>query len=209
VPEGLFTSWFNVVELGRLAADEWLLVHGGSSGAGSLAIQLAKHLGASVVATAGSPEKRDACLAFGADCAVDYRSEDFVAAAKQATGGRGVDVILDMAGGRYSERNLAALAIEGRIFHLSSGDVPIWSAPLRAIMEKRAVVSGSLLRPLELARKARIAVALRERIWPVLGSKIKPTIDSVFPLTAAASAHRRMESGLHIGKILLDARGAT
>ena len=204
LPEALFTGWFNVVELGRLKAGDLLLVHGGTSGVGSLTIQLAKHLGAHVVATAGSPEKRAACLAVGADAAVNYRAEDFVAIVRAVTHGHGADVILDMVGGDYAERNLLSLAMDGRILHLASGQTPVWSAPLRIIMEKRAIVSGSLLRPLPLARKAAIARQLVEQVWPTLGKTIRPRIDSVFPLREAQEAHRRMEVGAHIGKILID-----
>ena len=206
LPEALFTCWFNVIELGRLRPGDWLLVHGGTSGVGSLTLQVAKSLGARTIATAGSDAKCEAARAFGADVAVNYRSEDFVAEVQAATGGRGVDVILDMVGGAYSERNLAALAMDGRILHLASGSSPVWSAPLRLIMEKRAIVTGSLLRPLELVRKAAIASALKERIWPLLGTSIRPGIDLVLPLREAASAHERMETGEHIGKILLDCR---
>jgi NADPH2:quinone reductase len=202
LPEGLFTCWFNVVELGRLSAGNWLLVHGGTSGVGSLTIQVAKLLGARVIATAGSDEKRAACESFGADRAVNYRSEDFVAAVQEATGGHGADVILDMVGGIYAERNLAAVAMDGRIMHIS-GQAPAWSSPLRLIREKRAVVSGSLLRPLPLERKLKIAAALKERVWPAIGTAVKPVIDSVFPLNEAAEAHRRLETSRHIGKILL------
>ena len=204
LPEALFTGWFNVVELGRLKAGDWLLVHGGTSGVGSLTIQLAKHLGAHVMATAGSDEKCEACLAFGADAAFNYREEDFVALVRKASDGHGADVILDMVGGDYAERNLAALAMDGRILHLASGQKPIWSAPLRLIMEKRAIVSGSLLRPLPLARKAAIAAQLAEQVWPTLGKTIRPRIDFIFPLREAEAAHRRMETGAHIGKILID-----
>ena len=203
LPEALFTAWFNVIELGYLGSGDWLLVHGGTSGVGSLTIQLAKAMGARVVATAGSPAKRAACLGFGADVAVDYRQEDFVAAVAGATGGRGVDVILDMVGGDYAQRNLAALAMDGHILHLASGSTPVWSAPLRLIMEKRAIVTGSLLRPLALGRKAQVAAALKARVWPLLGTAIRPVIDQVFPLAQAADAHRHMETGAHIGKILL------
>lgn len=204
LPEALFTCWFNVVELARLKAGDWLLVHGGTSGVGSLTIQLAKHLGAHVIATAGSDEKCKTSLAFGADAAVNYREEDFVAIARKASDGHGADVILDMVGGDYAERNLAALAMDGRILHLASGQTPVWSAPLRLIMEKRAIVSGSLLRPLPLARKAAIARQLAAQVWPALGKTIRPRIDSVFPLREAQEAHRHMEIGAHMGKILLN-----
>ena len=204
LPEALFTGWFNVIELGRLKAGDWLLVHGGASGVGSLTIQLARQLGAHVIATAGSPEKCDACRAFGADAAVNYRTGDFVAIAREVTGGHGADVILDMVGGDYAEKNLAALAMDGRILHLASGHTPIWSAPLRLIMEKRAIVSGSLLRPLPLQRKSAIVAQLLAHVWPALGEAIRPRIDAVFPLRDAQAAHRRMETGAQIGKILID-----
>jgi NADPH2:quinone reductase len=203
LPEALFTGWFNVVELGRLERGAWLLVHGGTSGVGSLTIQIARHLGARVIATAGSDEKCAACRDFGAERAINYNTEDFVAVVQDATKGHGADVILDMVGGLYSERNLAALAKDGRVLHLFSGNVPVWSAPLRLIMEKRAIVSGSLMRPLEPERKQRVAAALIARVWPVLGTAIKPVIDSVYALEDVAEAHRRLESSRHIGKLLL------
>jgi NADPH2:quinone reductase len=206
LPEALFTCWFNVVELGRLRAGDWLLVHGGTSGVGSLTIQIAKALGAQVASTSGSQAKGEACRTFGADVSVNYKTQDFVAEVKAATAGRGVDVILDMVGGAYAERNLAVLAMDGRLLHLASGSSPVWSAPLRLIMEKRAIITGSLLRPLMLDRKAAIAAALQERLWPLLGSAIRPRIDCVLPLAAAVQAHERMETGEHIGKILLDCR---
>lgn len=204
LPEALFTGWFNVVELGRLARGAWLLVHGGTSGVGSLTVQVARHLGARVLATAGSDEKCAACIGFGAERAINYRTEDFVAVVQDATEGHGADVILDMVGGLYSERNLAALAKDGRVLHLFSGNVPTWSAPLRLIMEKRAIISGSLMRPLEPARKQGVAAALIEHVWPVLGTAIKPVIDSVYALDDVADAHRRLESSGHIGKLLLN-----
>ena len=207
LPEALFTCWFNVVQLGRLQDGDWLLVHGGTSGVGSLTLQVARALGAKTIATAGSSAKCEAARAFGAQVAINYRTQDFVAEVASATAGRGVDVILDMAGGVYAERNLAALAMDGRILHLASGLTPIWSTPLRLIMEKRAVVTGSLLRPLEVACKAAIASALQTHIWPLLGAAIRPHIDTVLPLREAQVAHARMESGEHIGKILLDCRG--
>ncbi|MDB5641129.1 MAG: NAD(P)H-quinone oxidoreductase [Hyphomicrobiales bacterium] len=206
LPEALFTCWFNVVQLGRLQRGDWLLVHGGTSGVGSITLQVARALGAKTIATAGSPAKCEAARAFGADVAIDYRTQDFVAEVASATAGRGVDVILDMVGGAYAERNLAALAMDGRILHLASGATPVWSAPLRLIMEKRAIVTGSLLRPLDIGSKAMIAAALKTRVWPLLGTEIRPRIDSVLPLHEAGAAHARMESSEHIGKILLDCR---
>jgi putative PIG3 family NAD(P)H quinone oxidoreductase len=202
MPETFFTVWHNMFERGRLSAGESVLIHGGSSGIGTTAIMLAKAFGARVFTTAGSKEKCDACTKLGADIAINYKTEDFVAATKAATGGKGADVILDMVGGIYAERNLAAVAMDGRIMHIS-GQAPAWSSPLRFIMEKRAVVSGSLLRPLPLERKLKIAAALKERVWPAIGTAVKPVIDSVFPLNEAAEAHRRLETSRHIGKILL------
>lgn len=206
LPEGLFTCWLNVVELGRLQSGDWLLIHGGTSGVGSLAIQVAKSIGAKVAATAGSDVKSAACLTLGADLAINYRTQDFVAELRSATNGMGVDVILDMAGGIYAERNLQALAMDGRIVHLTAGVAPAWSAPLRMIMEKRAIVTGSLLRPLPLERKASIAQNLRANTWPLLGKSISPCVDRVLPLTQAAEAHALMETSSHIGKMLLDCR---
>lgn len=209
LPEALFTAWFNLVDLAGMKAGDWFLVHGGTSGVGSTAIQIARMLGARAVATAGTPEKCALSLKLGAERAINYRTEDFVAATHEATGGHGADIILDMVGGSYAERNLATLAKDGRIVHLSSGHQPDFSAPLRLIMEKRAIVTGSLMRPLEPARKRKVAQALRERIWPMLGTVINPLMDSVFPLARAADAHARMEAGLHAGKILLAAEGQT
>lgn len=203
LPEALFTAWFNLVDLAGMKAGDWFLVHGGTSGVGSTAIQIARMLGARTVATAGTAEKCATCLRLGAERAINYRDEDFVAGTREATGGHGADIILDMVGGGYAERNLGALARDGRIVHLSSGNQPDFSAPLRLIMEKRAIVTGSLMRPLEPARKRQVAQALRARIWPVLGTAINPLMDSVFPLARAADAHARMEAGLHAGKILL------
>jgi putative PIG3 family NAD(P)H quinone oxidoreductase len=204
LPEALFTAWLNVFMLGRLKAGEWLLVHGGSSGVGTTAIQLARLEGASVVATAGSAAKCDACVKLGASSAINYREHDFVAGVEQATGGHGADVILDMAAGAYATRNLAALATGGRLVHLSGGDGAEFCAPLSAVMAKRAIVTGSQLRASPLALKIEIARQLLDRVWPHLGSAVTPIIDSVVPLERASNAHARMESSVHIGKILLE-----
>jgi NADPH2:quinone reductase len=208
LPEALFTAWFNLIDLAGMKAGDWFLVHGGTSGVGSTAIQMARMLGARTVATAGTAEKCATCVRLGAERAINYRSEDFVAETREATGGHGADIILDMVGGGYAERNLAVLARDGRLIHLSSGNQPDFSAPLRLIMEKRAIVTGSLMRPLEPPRKRKVAQALRERVWPVLGSAINPLMDSVVPLARAADAHARMEAGLHAGKILLAVESA-
>ena len=206
LPEALFTLWHNLFELCRLQPGEWLLVHGGASGVGTLTIQIARHFGAFVIVTAGSDEKCKVCKELGAHTAVNYQSQDFVAAVKAATDGRGVNVILDMVGGLYAERNLAALAPDGRISHLTTASVPSYEVDLGTMMQKRAMVTGSMLRPLPLARKAVIAEQLRTQVWPLLGQSVTPVIDSIFPLESAKAAHERIESGKHIGKILLDCR---
>ena len=205
LPEALMTAWFNVFMLGRLAAGDWLLVHGGSSGVGSIAIQLAKLEGARVVTTVGNAAKAEVCSKLGADRTVNYRERDFVAEVKDASGGHGADVILDMVGAEYAKRNLDALAMDGRIVHLASGGSADFSVPLGAIMQKRAVITGSLLRGSSLDTKKEIVRQITERVWPHLGTKVTPIIDSVLPLDQAAQAHARMESSVHIGKILLEA----
>lgn len=204
LPEALFTAWFNVFMLGRLKTDEWLLVHGGSSGVGTTAIQLARLEGANVVATAGSAAKCNVCVKLGASNAINYREQDFVAGVKQATAGHGADVILDMAGGAYARRNLDALATDGRVVHLSGGDGAEFCVPVSAIMAKRAIVTGSQLRASPLALKIEIARQVVDRVWPHLGTRVTPIIDSVVPLARACDAHARMESSVHIGKILLE-----
>jgi NADPH2:quinone reductase len=204
LPETLFTAWLNVFMLGRLKSGEWLLVHGGSSGVGTMAIQLARMEGANVVATAGSAAKCDACLKLGAASAINYREQDFVAGVERATGGHGADVILDMVGGAYATRNLKALAADGRVVHLSGGDGAEFCVPVSAIMAKRAIVTGSQLRASPLALKIEIARQVVDRVWPHLGSRVAPIIDSVMPLERVCDAHARMESSVHIGKILLE-----
>src|SRR6476660_8099907 len=204
VPETFFTVWNNVFERGRLTAGEWFLVHGGTSGIGTTAIQLAKALGAKVIATAGSPEKCKACVDIGADRAIDYKTEDFVAAARDATGGKGVDVTLDRVGGDYTERNIAAAAEEGRIVQiavLGGAEVKI---NIARVMLKRVTITGSPLRPRTREAKAGFARALEAKVWPLLASgKVRVAMDSTFPLPKAAEAHRRLETGEHIGKIVL------
>ena len=204
VPETFFTVWNNVFERGRLVAGEWLLVHGGSSGIGTTAIQLAKAFGARVVATAGSAEKCKACLDLGADRAVNYRTEDFVAAVKEATGGKGVNVTLDMVGGDYTDRNIIAAAEDGRIVQIATlggADVKINIARL---MVKRVTLTGSTLRPRTREVKAGFAKALESKVWPLLAAgKVKVVLDSTFPLAKAAEAHRRLETSEHVGKIVL------
>jgi putative PIG3 family NAD(P)H quinone oxidoreductase len=204
VPETFFTVWNNVFERGRLAAGDWLLVHGGSSGIGTTAIQLGKAFGAKVIATAGSAEKCQACLELGADKAVNYRSQDFVAACKEATGGKGIDVTLDMVGGDYTERNIAAAAEDGRIVQIAVLGGAEVKLNIARLMMKRLTLTGSTLRPRTREVKAGFARALEAKVWPLLAAgKIKVVIDSTFPLTKAAEAHQRMETSAHIGKIVL------
>lgn len=203
LPEALMTAWLNVFILGRLKAGEWLLVHGGSSGVGSTAIKLGLLTGAKVIATVGNEAKREFCMQIGAIAAINYRMQDFVAEVEKITAGHGADVILDMAGAAYAKRNLQAVAMDGRVIHISSGDKNEYSVPLSAIMGKRAIVSGSGLRVSGLPVKVEIVRQLNEKVWPHLGAKVTPVIDSILPLARACDTHRRMESSEHIGKILL------
>ena len=208
VPETFFTVWVNVFDHGRLQAGEALLVHGGTSGIGTTAIQLGKAFGATVLATAGSPGKCDAMLGLGADRAIDYRREDFVAVAKEVTGGRGVDVILDMVGGSYVERNYAAAADRGRIVQIAFLGGAKAEVNFTQLMMKRLVHTGSTLRPRTVDEKAAIARALEAKVWPLLAAgTVRPLIDRVFPLRDAAEAHRWMEQGDHVGKIVLAVEG--
>jgi putative PIG3 family NAD(P)H quinone oxidoreductase len=203
--ETFFTVWTNVFERGRLRAGESFLVHGGSSGIGTTAIQLAAALGARVFATAGSDEKCAACLALGAERAINYRSEDFVEVVRAATDKRGVDLILDMVGGSYLARDVAALAVEGRLVMIAFLGGPKAELNFAQVMTKRLTITGSTLRPRSVEDKARIARALEEEVWPLLASgRIRPVMDEAFPLEAAALAHARMESSAHIGKIVLE-----
>jgi NADPH2:quinone reductase len=204
IPETFFTVWHNVFERGGLKSGETLLVHGGSSGIGTAAIQLAKANGARVITTAGSVEKCQACRTLGADVAVNYRDEDFVAATKAATGGRGADVILDMVGGDYIERNYEAAAVEGRVVQIAFQGSPKAMVDFRRIMLKRLVHTGSTLRARSVADKAAIARAVEQHVLPLVAAgRVKPVIDSSFALAQAAAAHARMESSAHIGKIVL------
>jgi NADPH2:quinone reductase len=204
IPETFFTVWHNVFERGGLQGGETLLLHGGSSGIGTTAIQIAKALGARVITTAGSAEKCDACRSLGADVAVNYKSEDFVSATKDATHGRGADVILDMVGGDYIERNYAAAATEGRIVQIAFQASYQATVDFRRLMLKRLHHTGSTLRSRSIEDKAAIARAVEQKVWPLIAAgKVKPVIDKTFPLADAASAHARMEASAHIGKIVL------
>ena len=204
VPETFFTVWTNVFERGALKAGETLLVHGGTSGIGTTAIALAKAFGAHVVATAGSDEKAAQCERLGADLGVNYRKDDFVALTLKATAGRGADVILDMVGGDYVERNYAAAALDGRIVQIAFLKGQKATVDLRPIMAKRLIHTGSTLRPRSPAEKAVIAEALHAKVWPLLeAGRCRPVIDSVFPLADAPKAHERIESAEHVGKVVL------
>ena len=205
IPETFFTVWTNVFERGRLQAGETLLVHGGTSGIGTTAIQLARAFGARVFATAGSAEKCAACRRLGADIAVNYRDEDWVAVLRQATGGHGVDVILDMVGGDYVTRNLTLLAVEGRLVQIAFLKSSATELDLMQVMRRRLTITGSTLRPRTPAQKGAIAAALEARVWPLLvAGTVRPVIHATFPLARAADAHRMMEAGEHIGKIVLE-----
>lgn len=205
LPETYFTVWSNVFERGALQPGEAFLVHGGSSGIGLTAIQLAKQFGATVYTTVGSSEKADACRRAGADRVINYHEEDFVEVLKQATDGSGVNVILDMVGGDYIPHNIKSLAVEGRLVQiafLKGSRVELDTAP---IMRKRLTFTGSTLRPRSRAEKADIAQALQDKVWPLLDQGLcHPVIHATFPLEEAAEAHRLMESSKHIGKIMLE-----
>ena len=203
-PETFFTVWHNAFERGRLRAGETLLVHGGSSGIGTAAIQLAKAFGARVIATAGSAEKCDACRTLGCDVAVNYKSEDFVAATKAATAGRGADLILDMIGGDYVGRNYEAAAVEGRVVQIALQGGPKATVDFSRIMLKRLTHTGSTLRARSVADKGSIAQAVEQHVLPLVAAgRVKPLIDSTFPLAHAAAAQAHLESSTHIGKIVL------
>jgi len=204
IPENYFTVWSNVFERGALAPGQSFLVHGGSSGIGLTAIQLAKAFGATVCTTVGGAAKAEAVTRAGADLAINYRTQDFVAAVKERTGAKGVDVILDMVGGDYLARNLQSLALDGRLVQIASMQGSAAMMELRLIIQRRLTLTGSALRPRSIADKAAIADALRKNVWPLLAAgKAKPWIYRVFPLAAAAEAHALMESSAHIGKIML------
>ncbi|MDO8606606.1 MAG: NAD(P)H-quinone oxidoreductase [Phaeospirillum sp.] len=204
LPETFFTVWHNVVERGQLKAGERFLVHGGAGGIGTTAIQLAKALGATVFATASGPAKCKACADLGADHAIDYTAQDFVEVVKAATGGEGVDVILDMVGGDYIARNIKSLAADGRLVSIAFLRGSTAEVNLMPVMLKRLTLTGSTLRPQSNDAKARMAEGLRATVWPLLSAgTIAPVIHATLPLAEAAEAHRLMESNTHIGKIIL------
>ncbi|MBR0651682.1 NAD(P)H-quinone oxidoreductase [Roseomonas terrae] len=205
LPETFFTVWANLFGHGRLQDGETVLIHGGTSGIGVTAIQLAKAFGARVFATAGSDDKCAACLRLGADAAINYRTQDFAEEVRSLTGKKGVDVILDMVGGSYFQRNLRSLAMDGRLVLIAFlGGPEAEKADLRPIMVKRLTVTGSTMRPRTTMQKGKLAAALEAKVWPILAKgACGPEIFRVFPLAEAAEAHRLMESSTHIGKIML------
>jgi putative PIG3 family NAD(P)H quinone oxidoreductase len=207
LPETYFTVWANLVERGRLAAGDTVLIHGGSSGIGITAIQIAKAWGATVICTVGNAQKAAACLALGADAAIDYRQQDFVAQTLKITGSRGVNLILDMVGGTYVEKNLKLLAVDGRLVQIAFLQPSKVEIDLMPIMTKRLTVTGSTMRPRSAANKADLAAALRTHIWPMLEQgRLLPSIYKGFALEQAAEAHALMESSEHIGKIMFSVR---
>ncbi len=204
LPETFFTVWSNVFDRARLKPNEILLIHGGSSGIGVAAIQMAKALGSTVYITAGSAEKCEFCEKLGAAKAINYKTEDFVAAIKQLTNGKGVDVILDMVGGDYTPRNLQALAEDGRLVLINMMEGKDTQIDLSVILRKRLTITGSALRPRDVAFKSSIAAGLEKNIWPLLATgEIRPVIYAIFPADRAAEAHQLMESSGHMGKIVL------
>ncbi len=205
LPETFFTVWSNVFDRGRLQPGETLLVQGGASGIGVTAIQLGKALGATVIVTAGSDDKLEACRRLGADVGINYRTQDFVEAVKAATGGRGADVVLDMVAGDYVGRELKCMADDGRLVIIAVQGGVKSDINAGEVLRRRLTITGSTLRPRPVAFKAAIAAALRERVWPLIESgRIKPVVHQVLPAARAADAHALMESGQHIGKIVLD-----
>lgn len=205
LPENYFTVWSNVFDRGQLSGEETLLVQGGSSGIGVTAIQIARALGHRVFATAGSADKCRACEELGAERAINYKTEDFEAVVKELTGGRGVDVILDMVGGDYLPREIKALADDGRLVFIAQLGGAKGQLDMGQVMRRRLTITGSTLRPRPVAFKAAIAANLRQHVWPLIeAGKIKPVIHQRFPLEQAAHAHAMMESSAHIGKIMLE-----
>ncbi len=204
IPETFFTVWHNVFERGMLKAGETMLCHGGSSGIGTTAIMLAKNFGARVIVTAGSKEKCDACLKLGADVAINYNTQDFVAETKKATDGKGAELIIDMVAGEYIQRNYEAARMDGRIVQIAFQRPPKAMVDFRPILMKRLWHTGSGLRPRPVAEKAAIARGVEANVWPLIAAgKVKPVIYKTFPLREAAAAHALMESSAHIGKIVL------
>jgi NADPH2:quinone reductase len=209
LPETYFTVWANLFMRGHLAPGESVLIHGGTSGIGVTAIQLAHEFGATVYATAGTQAKTEACLRLGSDGAINYHDQDFLDEIKRLTGGRGVDVVLDIVGATYFQRNLRCLAMEGRLVQISLLEgSKVAEFDLAAVMARRLTITGSTMRPRSTAQKGAVAAALREKVWPVLSAgRCGPVIHRVFPLDQAAAAHALMETSTHIGKIMLEVAG--
>jgi NADPH2:quinone reductase len=204
IPETFFTVWHNLFERGKLKRGETVLIHGGSSGIGTAAVQLAHQTGAKVITTAGSAEKCEACRTLGADLAINYKKEDFVSATKAATGGKGADVIVDIVGGDYIERNYEAAAVEGRVLQVAFQGSTKATVDFRRIMLKRLTHTGSVLRSRPVAEKSAIARGVEQNVLPLIAAgTVRPVMDSTFTLAQAAAAHARMESSAHIGKIVL------
>jgi NADPH:quinone reductase len=207
LPENYFTVWTNVFERGGLKSGETILIHGGSSGIGTTAIQLAREFGALIFTTVGNAEKAQACLDLGAERAINYKEEDYVSIVKELTDGEGVNLILDMVGGDYIQRNVDTLAIEGRLVQIAFQKPSKIEFDFLPMMLKRLTITGSTLRPRTVEQKAAIASALHQHVWPLLeAGKVKPLIYKTFPLQEAAEAHALMDSSKHIGKIMLDCR---
>jgi putative PIG3 family NAD(P)H quinone oxidoreductase len=205
IPETLFTVWTNLFERGYASEGDVALVHGGTSGIGTMAISLCKLFGVTVIVTAGSDEKVAACLAHGADHAINYRTEDFVARVKELTEGRGANVVLDMVGGDYVARNMQCMADDGRHVSIAVQGGAMATVPVFEIMRRRLTLTGSTLRARDTAFKTLVADELSRSVWPyVADGQLRPVIDRTFPLEEAADAHRRMESGAHMGKIVLE-----
>jgi NADPH:quinone reductase len=208
LPETWFTAWINLMHHGALRSGESVLIHGGSSGIGLTAIQLVRHVGARSIVTVGNDDKAQFCRDFGADCVINYRSEDFVTRTREFTAGAGVDVVLDMVGGDYVQRNLNLLRTDGRLVFIAFLEGSKINIDLMPVMLKRLIVTGSTMRPRTIADKAAIRDALRREIWPAIAAgKIRTHLHARLPLTEAGAAHRLMESSRHIGKIVLSVRG--
>lgn len=207
LPEVVNTVWSNVFMVAHLRPGETLLAHGGASGIGTMAIQLAKAVGAKVLVTAGSEEKRKRCRELGADLAIDYHEQDFVAAVREATGGAGADVVLDIIGAKYLDRNIDALALNGRLVVIGLQGGTRAELDLNKLLRKRAAVAATSLRGRPVAEKAAIVAAVREHVWPLVESgRVRPVVDRVLPITEAPEAHRVVEAGEHVGKVVLSVR---